>query len=138
MGGDPSHPELLDWLAAELVAGGWHLKPLQRLMVLSATYCQSSQVNPAEPEQAKALAADTTDNLLWHARRQRLEGEALRDGILQVSDQLSLRMFGPSAVPELPADLAASRYSWDPDEKVEDRNRRSIYVFAKRNMRLPL
>ncbi len=138
MGGNPSHQELLDWLAAELVANGWHLKPLQRLMVLSAAYCQTSQVDSKEPEQEKALAADASDNLLWHARRQRLEGEALRDAMLEVSDQLNLRMYGPSAMPELPADLASSRYSWDPDTKIEDRNRRSIYVFAKRNMRLPL
>ena len=138
MGGNPSHQELLDWLAAELVANGWHLKPLQRMMVLSAAYCQTSQVDPSNAEQAKALTADATDNLVWHARRQRLEGEALRDAMLEVSDQLNLRMYGPSALPELPAVLADSRYSWDPDDKAADRNRRSIYVFAKRNMRLPI
>ncbi len=139
MGGNPSHQELLDWLAAELVANGWHLKPLQRLMVMSAVYCQSSQVDSKDhPEQAKALAADAANNLLWHARRQRLEGESLRDAMLQVSDQLNMKMFGPSALPVLPAVLADSRYSWDPDAKPVERNRRSIYVFAKRNMRLPL
>jgi hypothetical protein len=138
MGGSPSHPELLDWLASELIANGWHLKPIQRLIVLSATYCQASQVDPKTASHAAALAADAANNLLWHARRQRLEGEALRDAALEISDQLNLRMYGPSALPELPADLSSSRYSWDPDAKPEDRNRRSIYVFAKRNMRLPL
>jgi hypothetical protein len=138
MGGDPSHPELLDWLASELVTNGWHMKPIQRMMVLSATYCQSSIVTPASATHAAAIAADAANNLLWHARRQRLEGEELRDAELQVSGQLNLRMFGPSALPELPQVLVDTRYGWDPDQKAADRNRRSIYVLAKRNMRLPM
>jgi hypothetical protein len=76
--------------------------------------------------------------LLWHVRRQRLEGEELRDAALQISDQLNLRMFGPSAQPQLPPVLEDTRYGWEPDKKPEDRNRRCIYVLAKRNMRLPL
>jgi hypothetical protein len=138
MGGNPSHPELLDWLACELIADGWHLKPIQRLMVLSAAYCQSSKIDPSSAVHAAALAADAADNLLWHARGQRLEGEELRDVELQVSDQLNLRMYGPSARPELPQVLEDSKYGWDPDQKPVDRNRRSIYVLAQRNMRLPL
>ena len=138
MGGNPSHPELLDWLAYEFVANGWHLKPIHRLLVLSATYCQSSQVDPKSPDYSTAIAADAADNLLWHARRQRLEGEELRDAALQIAGHLNLRMFGPSAQPELPQVLADTRYGWDPDKNAEDRNRRSIYVLAKRNMRLPL
>ena len=58
--------------------------------------------------------------------------------LLQIAGQLNLRMFGPSAQPELPQVLADTRYGWDPDKNAEDRNRRSIYVLAKRNMRLPL
>jgi Protein of unknown function (DUF1549)/Protein of unknown function (DUF1553) len=138
MGGDPSHPELLDWIASELVANGWHLKPIQRLMVLSATYCQSSLVDPESATHAAAIAADAANRLLWHARRQRLEGEELRDAELQVAGQLNLRMFGPSALPELPQVLVDTRYGWDPDQKEADRNRRSVYVLAKRNMRLPM
>src|SRR5262249_26065241 len=135
MGGNPSHQELLDWLAAEFVANGWHLKPIHRLMVLSATYCQSSKVDPTSAIQAAALATDAANDLLWHARRQRLEGEEVRDAQLDVSGQLNLRMYGPSAQPELPKVLADTRYGWDTDEKAADRNRRSIYVLAKRNMR---
>jgi hypothetical protein len=138
MGGNPSHPELLDWLASEFVSNGWHLKPIHRLMVLSATYCQSSRVEPSSPATAAAMAVDAANNLLWHFRRERLEGESLRDTLLQVSNQLNLKMFGPSAHPELPKVLEDSRYGWYADKNVEDRNRRSIYVFAKRNMRLPL
>ena len=96
MGGDPSHPELLDWLASELVANGWHLKPIQRLMVLSATYCQSSTGRSRPPPRTPPrIAADAADNLLWHFRRQRLEGEELRDAELQVSGELNLRMYRP-------------------------------------------
>src|SRR5262249_17792386 len=79
MGGNPTHPELLDWLACEFIAQGWHLKPIQRLIVLSAAYCQSSKVDPQSATQAAAIAADAADNLLWHARRQRLQGEEVRD-----------------------------------------------------------
>ncbi len=97
MGGNPSHPELLDWLACELISDGWHLKPLQRLMVLSATYCQSSKIDPASSEHAAALTADSANNLLWHARRQRLEGEEIRDTQLQISGELNPPVYGPSA-----------------------------------------
>ncbi|HZZ27013.1 MAG TPA: DUF1549 and DUF1553 domain-containing protein [Pirellulales bacterium] len=138
MGGNPSHPELLDWLAYEFISEGWHLKPIQRLMVLSATYCQASKIDPSTAVHAAALAADAADNLLWHTRRQRLEGEELRDAELQVSSQLNLRMYGDSAHPELPQVLEDTKYGWDPDQKPVDRNRRSIYVLAQRNMRLPL
>jgi uncharacterized protein DUF1553 len=138
MGGDPSHPELLDWLASEMVAEGWHVKPIQRLIVLSAAYCQSSMVDPSSPAHAAAIAGDAADRLLWHFRRQRLEGEELRDAELQVSGGLNLRMYGPSALPELPQVLVDTRYGWDPDQKEADRNRRSIYVLAKRNMHLPM
>jgi hypothetical protein len=138
MGGNPTHQELLDWLAAEFVASGWHLKPIHRLMVLSAAYCQSSKVDPASAIQAAAQAADAANDLLWHARRQRLEGEEVRDTQLEVSGQLNLKMFGPSAQPQLPQVLADTRYGWDVDQKAADRNRRSIYVLAKRNMRLPM
>jgi uncharacterized protein DUF1553/uncharacterized protein DUF1549 len=138
MGGNPSHPELLDWLSSELVDNGWRLKGIQRLIVTSATYCESSAVDPTSVEQADAIAADPNNNLLWRARRQRLEGEALRDAMLRVSGQLNLKMYGPSVHPELPQELADSKYGWEADKNPADRNRRSIYVLARRNMRLPL
>lgn len=135
-GDAPSHPLLLDWLAVEFAERGWSFKYLHRLMVLSATYQQSSLVKPDDPRHAKAIAADPQNKLLWHARRRRLEGEALRDAMLQVAGELSLRMFGPSARPQLPKDVSSQ--AWKPDEKEEDQNRRSIYVLAKRNLRYPL
>jgi hypothetical protein len=138
MGEPPTHPELLDYLASELVANGWHLKALHRLIVTSAAYRQSSrsELNPAAEKAAKT---DPDGKLLWHARVKRREAEGLRDALLQASGRLSLRMFGPSARPELPQVLMDdSRYAWDPDEKPEDRDRRSVYVYARRNLAVPL
>ena len=135
-GEPPTHPELLDWLAVELMDSGWSLKSIHRLMVTSATYRQAALVDAKNAAHAKALIGDPTDNLLWHFRRQRLTARRLRDAVLQVSGDLNLRMYGPSAHPELPDGLG--NYAWKPDAQAEDRNRRSIYVLAKRNLRLPL
>jgi hypothetical protein len=132
----PTHPELLDWLAVELMESGWSLKHLHRLMVTSATYCQSSRVRLDDGRHVRALTADRENKLLWHARRQRLEGEAIRDAMLAVSGGLNGRPFGPSARPRLPAKI--SHYAWKADARAEDQNRRSIYVLAKRNLRYPL
>jgi hypothetical protein len=139
MGDGPTNADLLDWLAVALTDNDWHLKPLHKLIVMSATYQQSSEIDPKSAEQAAAHKADPGNKLLWHFARRRLEGEAIRDAMLQISGQLNLRMYGDSACPELPPDLYNdSRFAWDPDTKVEDRNRRSIYVFARRNLRYPI
>ena len=88
-GDRPSHPELLDWLAAEFQANGWQLKPLHRRIVLSATYRQSSRATD------KAIRLDAGNRLLWRYAPRRLEAEAIRDSILQVSGSLDLHMGGP-------------------------------------------
>ncbi|MEX2112295.1 MAG: DUF1553 domain-containing protein, partial [Pirellulales bacterium] len=88
-GGQPSHPELLDWLAAEFTRGGWRLKPLHRAIMLSSVYRQASHFN------APAAAIDAGDRLLWRYPPHRLEAEAIRDAILQTSGVLDLRMGGP-------------------------------------------
>jgi hypothetical protein len=136
LGDTPTHPALLDWLAVEFVEHGWSLKHMHRLMVTSAAYCQDSTVDPNSAAHKKALAADRENKLLWHANRRRLEGEAIRDTMLWASGELNLRMYGVSARPKLPEKV--SSYAWKPDAKVEDQNRRSVYVFVKRNMRYPL
>ena len=136
MGEPATHPELLDWLAAEFVENGWSLKHIHRLMVLSAAYRQDSRVDPNEPRCAKALTADHDDHLLWHARRRRLEGEEIRDAMLSISGELNPRPFGVSARPKLPDRIGS--YAWKPDARPEDQDRRSVYVFAKRNLRYPL
>jgi hypothetical protein len=132
-----THPELLDWLAVELVDNGWSLKHIHRLMVTSATYRMSSFVDANDANAVRALKADRGNKLLWRANRRRLEGEAIRDAMLQVSGELNLKMHGPSARPRLPEGMS-NRYAWQPDKDPAQRNRRSIYVLAKRNMRYPL
>jgi hypothetical protein len=137
MGESPTHPELLDYLATELVRKGWRLKAVHRLIVTSAAYQQSSDPE-RNPAPAVALKADPADKLLWHAHSKRREAEAIRDAVLQLSGQLNPRMFGPSARPELPEALVDSRYAWDPDVRPEDQNRRSVYVYVRRNLAYPL
>ena len=88
-GDRPSHPELLDWLAAEYQANGWQLKPLHRLIVLSATYRQASRMD------SKAASRDAGNRLLWRLAPRRLEAEAVRDTMLQVSGALDRKMGGP-------------------------------------------
>jgi hypothetical protein len=92
-GGKPSHPGLLDWLAAEFQTNGGRLKPLHRLIVLSATYRQSS--SPTEEQRQKAMAMDADNRLLWRFPRKRLEAEIVRDTILSVTGTLDLTMYGP-------------------------------------------
>ena len=93
MGEMPTHPELLDWLASELVAGGWRLKPLHRLIVLSNTYQMSSASRP------DVAAKDPADDLLWRYPPRRLEAEAVRDCVLATSGLLNRERGGPSVFP---------------------------------------
>jgi hypothetical protein len=87
-GAQPSHPALLDWLAAEFVRSGWSVKHLHRLVVLSATYAQSSRIRP------DAQARDADSRWLWRFPSRRLEAEAIRDSMLAVSGRLNLSMYG--------------------------------------------
>jgi hypothetical protein len=134
-GDRPTHAELLDWLAHEFTgAAAWQSKPLHRMMVTSAAYRQSSAI----PEQsAKAAEVDPDNKLLSRMRMRRIEAEILRDATLAASGELNLAMGGPSGLPELPRELT-DRYGWKASPKEADRNRRAVYLFAKRNMRLPL
>lgn len=87
-GSEPSHPALLDWLALELIRGGWSIKHMHREIVLSATYRQSTQHNAA------AAAKDADVRMLWRFPSRRLEGEAIRDSILAINGRLNLKMGG--------------------------------------------
>ena len=134
MGMPPSHPGLLDWLASELPARGWSLKAMHRLIVTSATYRMSTRFD------AEAHAIDPENELFWRQERRRLDGEAIRDAVLAASGLLNPRLGGPPAFPELPPELdAISREGdlWPVSPRVEDRNRRSLYVFVRRNLRYP-
>jgi hypothetical protein len=139
MGEAPSNPRLLDWLACELVEQGFSLKAVHRLMLLSATYQQSSHIDPASPAQQHARQADPTNKWLWHARRVRLEAESIRDSLLAVSGQLDVAMYGPSTYPKLPLTVQDnSRYAWTKDPIAANLNRRSIFSVQMRNLRQPL
>jgi hypothetical protein len=88
-GGQPSHPELLDWLATEFIASGWRPKTIHRLVMLSATYRQASRADNAQ------LTSDAQNHLLWRFAPRRLEAEAIRDAMLWTSGVLDLGMGGP-------------------------------------------
>jgi len=131
-GDKPTHPELLDWLATELVANGWSLKSLHRSIVLSEAYQQGTAFDAA------AAKVDPENDLLWRMNRRRLDGEALRDAVLSVAGVLNSKEAGPSVCPELPEEIKASAAAWPVTADPAERNRRSIYVYVKRNLRYPL
>jgi hypothetical protein len=137
LGQKPTHPALLDWLAAELVEGGWRLKRLHKLMVMSQAYCQSS----IHPDQAVNERQDDGNAFLWRANRRRLDAESLRDAILLTSGQLDLRTGGSSFYPPI-SDEALEGLSMKGDaykaSPPEDTRRRSIYMFTKRSLVTPL
>jgi hypothetical protein len=128
----PTHPALLDWLASEFVAHGWSLKYLHRLIMTSATYQQSSA------HRDTAAKTDEANKLLWRFPRQRLEGEVIRDSALAVAGLLKTKMGGPSIFPELPTGMPTPRGGWKVNADENERNRRSIYVFVRRNTRYPM
>ncbi|MFT5857540.1 MAG: hypothetical protein ACI8XO_004801 [Verrucomicrobiales bacterium] len=129
-GGEPSHPELLDWLAGELIDGGWKLKPLHRTIVLSNTYRMSA----AHPRPD----ADPENRLFSRWPLHRLQAEGIRDSILAVSGKLNLKMAGPSIYPPMDRQVVGASSKSDWGKSTEDEaSRRSIYVFAKRAVRLP-
>jgi mono/diheme cytochrome c family protein len=133
MGQLPSHPELLDWLAVELRDGGQSLKYLHRLIVTSATYRQSSAVNP------KSTVVDADNALCWRMNRRRLEAEAVRDSLLLAAGKLNLSLFGPSFqdfVIEKPEHSPHYEYQLhDPNDPKTQR--RSIYRFIVRSQQQP-
>jgi hypothetical protein len=131
MGERPSHPELLDYLAASFVDRGWSIKQMHRLIMLSGTYQQASSFNE------KAAAADVNNKLLWRFGRRRLDAEALRDAMLSVSGSINLKMGGPGVFPPLPPGLV-TRGGWEKAGQASESNRRSVYVFVRRNLRYPL
>lgn len=108
----PTHPELLDWLAIELVNNGWRLKPIHKLILSSATYRQSADIDAAK------MKLDNQNKLWWHYPRQRLEAEVIRDAMLAASGTLDPTMFGPGTL--------------------EQHDRRSIYFTVKRSKLIPM
>lgn len=128
-GGMPSHPRLLDWLATEFIRNNWSLKHLHRLILNSNTYRQASLYRVA------AAGIDPENKRLWRFPRQRLEGEIIRDAALAVSGLLNPEMGGPSVFPPIPPGMKAN---WETTQDPAERNRRSLYVFIRRNTRYPM
>ena len=132
MGQRPTHPELLDWLADEFVHSGWSMKHIHRLILLSNTYQQSSAFR------ADAATADSREKLFWRYPRHRLESEAIRDSMLAVAGKLNLEMGGPGVYPDLPPGMPTPRGGWDTAADASEKNRRSVYIFVRRNARFPM
>jgi hypothetical protein len=136
MGSRPSHPELLDWLASRFVEGGWKLKPIQRMILLSSAYQQSG----LSPIENAASQKDSEDALLWKFNQRRLEAEEIRDAMLAVSGRLNPKPGGPSVMtpidPELVLMLKRPQY-WTATRDHCEYDRRTVYMIYKRNLRLP-
>jgi hypothetical protein len=132
----PSHPELLDHLASELVRQGWHLKALHRQIMTSRAYRMSSQARFA-----RARHRDDANHLVWRQNLRRLDAEAIRDSVLTISGRLNPTRGGPSVFPTLPAEVHTTQDSagkgWQ-DSPLPEQDRRSIYLVVKRALKVPL
>jgi hypothetical protein len=131
----PTHPELLDWLAGEFVRGGWKLKRLHRLILLSSTYRMSSRGN------AEALSRDPGNTLFWRFGMRRLTAEEVRDSMLAVTGQLERRMGGPGIYPTIPREVLQGQSmpgsGWGKSPP-EEQARRSVYIHVKRSLVVPI
>jgi hypothetical protein len=133
---EPTHPQLLDWLAVEFMDRGWSLKNLHRLIVTSETYRQSSHVSP------ELLAEDPYNRLLARGPRVRVEGEIVRDIALAASGLLNAEVGGPSVYPPLPEFLLQPPISYGPKawpfSEGSEKYRRAIYTFRFRSVPYPM
>ncbi len=135
LGEPPTHPLLLDWLARQLIAGGWRLKPLHKLIMMSNAYRMSSAGNEA------ALKTDPANNLFWRFDMRRLSAEEIRDSIHAVTGVLNPKMFGPSIYPTISQEVLAGQSrpgaGWGKSSP-EEQARRSVYIHVKRSLLTPL
>ena len=132
----PTHPELLDWLASEFVEGGWSMKKIIKMIVMSETYKQSS----THPNNMECTQIDPDNRLLWKRNIRRMDAEVLRDSLLQVSGDLNLKKeekgFYPSLAPEVLEGFSRKSSAWTPSPD-KDQLRRSIYMISKRHLLIP-
>jgi Protein of unknown function (DUF1553) len=135
MGDKPSHPELLDWLALDLMDHGWSLKYLHRLIMTSNAYKMASQF-----ENAGDLEKDPDNTYLWRFRMQRLDAEIIRDVILAASGALNREMYGPPVFPKLQPEVlhTMNKGIWELEEDGPKVWRRSVYVYRKRGLPFPM
>jgi hypothetical protein len=137
-GEPPTHPELLDWLAAELPRRDWSIKSMHRLLLASTTYRQASRGQG--DRWARRLTGDPGNRLYSRMHRWRLDGESLRDTLLTLSGRATQRAGGPGVRPPLPREITSTllKNQWPVSTDTEDHHRRSVYLFARRNLRYPL
>jgi hypothetical protein len=154
MGQPPTHPELLDWLATELPRQGWSLKAMHKQMLMSLAYRRASSVTSSvttgedlpvemavlEDRYNQAKKADPQNHWLARMNRVRLDGEAIRDAVLAASGRLCPRRGGPGIMAPLPEEMLSllEPRHWTVSSDPEDHRRRSIFLFVRRNVRLPL
>ena len=135
--GQPSHPELLDWLATEFAERKWSLKAMHKLLMTSDAYRRSSNVPEAARQQ------DPANALLSHMSRRRLQAEEIRDSVLQVSGALNLKAGGMPVVPPLEAEelfglIGKPENAWVVSDNVEEHYRRSVYLLSRRTFQQPM
>jgi Protein of unknown function (DUF1553)/Protein of unknown function (DUF1549)/Planctomycete cytochrome C len=135
MGGSPSHPELLDWLATEFIRQGWSIKQMHRLIMNSQTYRMASSFSPAEN-----LEKDPNNIYLWRFPLRRLEAEAIRDVILSASGKINLQAGGEPFFPSIPLSVRESyrQGRWVMTKEDASTWRRSIYAYWKRGLKYPM
>ena len=131
-GDRPSHPELLDWLATELVANKWSLKHLHRVIMRSNAYQMASVADE------KTIERDPQNRLLTRFQPRRLEAEVVWDGLRAAAGTLDLTMFGLPVAPPLDAQEQLGNYRKWPTSTPEEANRRAIYILTKRSFRFPM
>jgi hypothetical protein len=135
-GEPPTHPELLDYLAADFIAHGWSIKHLHRQIMLSAVYQRSSIAS------AQSAQLDPENKLLSHFPRQRIDGESIRDAILSCAGTLNAKRYGPAIVPPLGteelAGLFDAKSKWPTTKDAKEHTRRSVYLLVRRTFVLPM
>lgn len=135
-GAEPSHPELLDYLATRLIENGWRLKPIHRMILLSSTYRQRGEARA----ESSGKHIDPENALLWKFNRRRLTAHEIRDAMLAISGELNQSAGGPSVMAPVDQELIDLLYKpsqWEIAQSASEHNRRSAYLIAKRNLRLP-
>ena len=132
---DPTNPELLDYLATEFMEGGWKIKRMHKLIMLSSTYRLSSSTTESGVEK------DPANRLVWRFNPRRLSSEEVRDSILAANGSLNLKMGGPSFYPIIPREVLQGQSrpgaGWG-NSPEEERARRAVYIFVKRSLVEPL
>ncbi len=135
LGTPPTHPELLDYLANQLIESGWSIKAMHRLILSSRTYQMSSAGDP------QSLDVDPDNEAFWRFDPRRLSAEELRDSMLAANGSLNRKVYGPSVFPELSAEVLAGQsrpgQGWGKSTEKEQ-NRRSVYIYVKRSLLPPM